>query len=177
MKISVIGYSGAGKSTLACYLGEMLDIPVLHLDAVHWLPGWNVRPSAEKTALIERFLNENSSWVIDGNYFSLFSERRMKESDIIIFLDFNRFSCLRRVTARYKKYKGRTREDMGKGCEEKIDIEFIKWVLFSGRTSKIKKRYNSLREYCRGKFITLKNQKQLDKFKEREIENLLLDDK
>ena len=66
---------------------------------------------------------------------------------------------------------------MGKGCEEKIDIEFIKWVLFSGRTSKIKKRYNSLREYCRGKFITLKNQKQLDKFKEREIENLLLDDK
>jgi len=39
MKIAVNGYSGSGKSTLARRLGELYQIPVLHLDTVHWLGG------------------------------------------------------------------------------------------------------------------------------------------
>ena len=40
MKIMVIGYSGSGKSTLAEYLGKKYQIPILHLDHIFWLPGW-----------------------------------------------------------------------------------------------------------------------------------------
>ena len=40
MKLAVMGYSGAGKSTLAQELGRRYGCPVLHLDQVHFLPGW-----------------------------------------------------------------------------------------------------------------------------------------
>ncbi|WP_369974648.1 hypothetical protein [Paraliobacillus sp. X-1268] len=40
-KIMIIGSGGSGKSTLAKTLGEILDIPVYHLDAYFWKPGWN----------------------------------------------------------------------------------------------------------------------------------------
>ena len=48
MKIAVLGYSGSGKSTLARKLGELYGVPVLHLDAVQFLPGWRERPHAGK---------------------------------------------------------------------------------------------------------------------------------
>ena len=43
MKIQIYGYSGSGKSTLAHDLGAKLELPVLHMDTVHFLPGWQVR--------------------------------------------------------------------------------------------------------------------------------------
>lgn len=61
MKIAIIGYSGCGKSTLAKYLEEKYHIPVLHLDCIHWLPGWVERPQAEEKALVEQFLDQNTS--------------------------------------------------------------------------------------------------------------------
>lgn len=42
MKIAILGLSGSGKSTLAKQLGSFYHAPVLHLDAVHFLPaGWS----------------------------------------------------------------------------------------------------------------------------------------
>lgn len=35
-KIIIIGSGGAGKSTLAKQLGEKLELPVIHLDALFW---------------------------------------------------------------------------------------------------------------------------------------------
>ncbi|MGJ9459265.1 hypothetical protein [Oceanobacillus sp. CF4.6] len=39
-KVAIIGCSGSGKSTLARTLGAMLHLPVYHLDALFWQPGW-----------------------------------------------------------------------------------------------------------------------------------------
>lgn len=44
MKIEILGTSGSGKSTLAKRLGETYGLPVLHMDTVHFLPGWVERP-------------------------------------------------------------------------------------------------------------------------------------
>ena len=40
MKIAILGHSGSGKSTLARALGDKYGLPVLHFDAIHFLPGW-----------------------------------------------------------------------------------------------------------------------------------------
>ena len=167
MKISVLGYSGSGKSTLARLLGEKYGADVLHFDAIHWLPNWTMNTPEEKLRLTEEFLDSHGSWVIDGNYSKLCYERRMEESDRIIMMLFNRFSCLVRVIKRYKAYKGKTRPDMGAGCDEKIDWQFIKWVLWEGRSKTARQRFKDVAKKYPEKVTVIKNQRQLDKFTER----------
>lgn len=164
MKIAVLGYSGSGKSTLARELAEIYQTEVLHFDAVHFLPDWKIRGEDEKMKITEEFLNTHDSWVIDGNYSKLFYERRMSEADVIILLLFNRFSCLLRAFRRYVRYKNTTRPDMAEGCNEKFDLEFIKWILRDGRTKRAKNRYKDLISKYADKTVVIKNQKQLNKY-------------
>lgn len=164
MKIAIIGYSGSGKSTLAKHLAAKHGTDVLYLDTVHWLPGWNVRSREEKEKIVEDFLNTHGSWVIDGNYSKLFYDRRMEEADQIIFMAFNRFACLYRAHKRHKAYKGRSRESITEGCDEKMDLEFIKWILHGGRDKRNRERYKNTIEKHKNKVVIIKNQKQLERF-------------
>lgn len=164
MKVAIIGYSGCGKSTLAGYLSELYQIPVLYLDSVFWLPGWKGRKREESADIEKNFLDTNVSWVIDGNYSYMEYERRMEEADRIIFLSFNRFSCLFRAFRRYFKYRGTTRESMGEGCKEKMDMEFIWWILHEGRTKEKKEKFENIMRQYSEKSIVIKNQKQLTRF-------------
>ena len=85
MKIAILGTSGSGKSTLAKCLGERYGLPVLHMDTVHFLPGWVERPFAEEEAIVRQFLDENAGgWVIDGNYSKTCYARRLEEADFKI---------------------------------------------------------------------------------------------
>ena len=86
----------------------------------------------------------------------------MEEADVIIMLLFNRFSCLYRVTRRYWKYKNAPRADMADGCTEKLDAEFVKWVLREGRKKSSRQRYQNVVSQYPEKTIVLKNQRQLD---------------
>lgn len=164
MKILVMGFSGSGKSTLAKYLGEKYKLPVLHFDYIFWLPGWKPRSREEMQAMAARFMDSHTSWVIDGNYTKTEYKRRLDEADRIVLLCFNRFSCLYRVWKRYRKYRGRTRQDMGNGCMEKLDGEFIWWVLFKGRTGERKKEFRTVMEKYKEKVTVIRNQKQLNQY-------------
>ena len=164
MKISIIGYSGSGKSTLAGKLAEKYGAPVLYLDTLHWLPGWKERPREEELTYLGSFLDENDSWVIDGNYGKLHFERRTEEADLIILMLFSRFSSLRRIIRRYRENKGRTRDSMTDGCPEKIDREFLHWVLIGSRTKKRRQLYSDVLKKHRAKCIIIKNQRQLDRY-------------
>lgn len=164
MKILIIGYSGSGKSTLAKRLGEQFNAPVLHLDTVQYLPDWQEREKSEKLKTVEDFLNKNNSWIIDGTYSGLHFERRLEESDLIIMLLFNRFTCFKRVVSRYRKFKGKSRPDMTDGCIEKLDGEFIKWILLDGRTKKRRERFKKIAGKYPEKTVIVKTQKQLDLF-------------
>ena len=156
MKIAVLGYSGAGKSTLARALASALDIPCLHLDQVHWLPGWTERAREESRQMVKDFLDQNSSWVIDGNYKSFCYEQRLEQADHIVFLNFPRRRCLWRAWRRSIRYRDRTREDMGEGCVEKFDWEFIRWILWEGRRKPLDlSRYGAKLTVCRnGRDVT-----------------------
>ncbi len=164
MKISIFGYSGSGKSTLAKALSKAYAIPVLHLDSVHFLPGWEERSVEEMSAIVEDFLGENSSWVIDGSYKRNCFERRMAESDMLVFLDFNRFTCFFRAWKRYRQNKGKTRADMAEGCNERFHGEFIRWLLWDGRTRKRRQAFEKVVTMYASKTVILKNQRQLTAF-------------
>jgi len=169
MKISIIGYSGSGKSTLARQLAEYYQCACLHMDKVEYLPNWKKRELTEKTKIVESFLQENNSWVIDGNYSSILYQERMQEADLIIEMLFNRFVCFKRVIKRYQKYKNTTRPDVGEGCNEKVDFEFVKWIFFTGRKKTNRLRYKQVASTYPNKTIIIKNQRQLDFWKEENI--------
>jgi len=52
-RIMIVGQPGSGKSTLAQALGEKTGLPVIHIDKIHWQPGWVERSKAEKTRLCQ----------------------------------------------------------------------------------------------------------------------------
>lgn len=163
MKIAVLGFSGSGKSTLARTLAEGLGCPVLHLDRIQFASGWKLRDRGEAAALAEEFLDAHDSWVIDGNYKTFSQERRLREADSILFLNFSRWSCLLRVIRRSLRYRGGTRPDMADGCTEKLDWEFVRWVLWEGRSPAMLRR---ILENWPDKTVILKNQRQLDRYVE-----------
>ena len=162
MKIAIIGHSGSGKSTLARKLSEKYDLPVLHFDTVQFRPNWEIRPEASKEIMTKVFMDLHTDWVIDGNYSKLSYERRMQEADVIIMLLFGRFNCLYRVIRRYLKYKDATRPDMAPGCREKLDWEFVRWILRDGRSKSARERYGWVISQYPDKTIVVKNQRQLN---------------
>lgn len=131
-KIAIIGTGGAGKSTLARQLGEILSLPVYHLDALYWKPNWTPTPLEEWEAIQEKLVQEEA-WILDGNYSNTL-RIRIQAADTLIFLDYPTWLCLYRIFKRRWMYRGKTRIDMGEGCIEKIDWEFLGWVWNYRRT-------------------------------------------
>ncbi|HOV27244.1 MAG TPA: DNA topology modulation protein [Sedimentibacter sp.] len=171
MKVAVIGYSGSGKSTLAAKLGEIYNCPVLYLDRIHFKENWTERDDETAKAMLKEFMDKNGSWVIDGNYNSLLRGRRLEEADMIVFMNFSRLTCLRQAIKRYKTYKGKTRESMADNCSEKMDMEFIKWILLDGRSREKKVEYaETIRKY-KQKIVILRNKKEIASFLETLTQN------
>jgi adenylate kinase family enzyme len=126
-RILIIGPNGAGKSTLARVIGERVGLPVVHLDTFFWNPGW---VQTERPAFRERVVEAvgGDAWVMDGNYSHTF-DLRLPRADAVIWLDFPRWIYFPRALWRAIKYYGRSREDIGPGCPERIDVPFLKdWV-------------------------------------------------
>ena len=165
MKIAILGYSGAGKSTLARTLAEHYEVPVLHLDAVHHLPGWQERERAEEIKIVGDFLDENNErgWVIDGTYKKVLLDRRLDEADLVILMLFGRLTCFFRAYSRYRKYKDKIRPDSAEGCEEKFDKTFIKWLLFEGRTKRRREIFDEIKTSRKDKVRIVKTQRATDK--------------
>lgn len=160
-RILIIGCGGAGKSTLARQLGEKLDLPVVHLDKLFWKPGWVESTDAEFDEALEKEL-EKPRWIMDGN-FNRTMQQRMKRCDTVIYLDFGRFACLSGVLKRVLTTYGRVRPDMGEGCPERFDFEFLKWVWNFNR-NKRETYYRLLNEAESIETIALKNRRQVRTF-------------
>ena len=125
-RVLIIGSAGAGKSTLARTLGSLLHLPVIHLDAIYWQPGW-VETGKEEWQRTVAGLAQQETWIMDGNYSGTLATR-IAAADAVIFLDFPRWLCLWRILRRRMHYAGRTRPDMGPGCSERVTWEFLRWA-------------------------------------------------
>ena len=167
-KILIIGCGGSGKSTLARALGEKLHIPVVHLDKLFWRPGWVHISRDEFDTVLERELAKDS-WIIDGN-FDRTIPRRLEFADTVIFLDFNRLVCVAGVLRRIVTTHGTVRPDMGEGCPERFDREFLRWVWNFNR-DKRDKIYRLLETAENVNVHILKNRRQVQKVLENAVEN------
>ncbi|MBJ7947726.1 MULTISPECIES: DNA topology modulation protein [Bacillus cereus group] len=125
-KIILIGSGGSGKSTLAKQLGNKLNIKVHHLDALFWKANWEGVPREEQRKVQKNLIKEEK-WIIDGNYGGTM-DLRLNAADTIIFLDIHRTICVYRAFKRIVQYRNKTRPDMGAGCEERLDLQFFKWI-------------------------------------------------
>lgn len=165
-RIMVIGVSsGVGKSTFARELGKKLGISVTHLDGLFWEPNWKEAKMEEFTHRQQEVIAKES-WIIEGNYTNTF-DLRLAAADTIIYLELPLFLCLFRVLKRFFTHMGKTRADIGVDCKEKIDYEFLSFILTTYSTRK-KDMNLKLKELTTSsttkKIILLKNKKEIRDF-------------
>lgn len=125
-RIAIVGPAGSGKSTLARQLGEVLNLPVIHLDALFWQPGWHTPPREAWQEQV-RHLVHGERWILDGTY-SETLDLRLAAADAVIFLDVSRWTCLRRVILRTLRSHGRERADGAPGCPDRVSWSFLAWI-------------------------------------------------
>lgn len=160
-RIMIIGCGGAGKSTLARQLGEKTGLPVVHLDKLFWKPGWESL-SQEEFDLVHQEAISRERWIIDGN-FDRTIPQRLSRCDTVLYLDFSRWACVMGVAKRVLTTYGTVREDMGEGCPERFDLEFLKWV-WDFNKNKRQKNYRLLEEAEGVEVIILKNRREVKRF-------------
>lgn len=162
-RVIIIGCGGSGKSTLARKLGEKTGLPVVHLDKLFWKPGW---VESAKEEIDQKILEEMAKprWIMDGNYNRTMPQRAAR-CDTIIYLDFSRVACLLGVAKRILTTYGQVRPDMGEGCPERIDLEFLKWV-WGYNKNKRERNYRLLNESTHAQTMVLKNRRAVKLFLE-----------
>ena len=158
-KIIVIGCPGSGKSVFSRALHDKTGIPLYHLDMLYWNED---KTTVEKAVFLDRLseVMSRGSWIIDGNYASTM-EKRMRECDMVFFLDYPPDVCLDGVRARM----GKERSDMP-WIETEDDEKFLDFI----RTFSDNVRPEILELFCKYRdksIITFKDRKEAAEFLER----------
>jgi adenylate kinase family enzyme len=160
-RVLIIGSGGAGKSTLAAHIARSLHLPLIHLDALYWHPGWRPTPKAEWEEVIAHHI-AGPRWVMDGNYSGTL-DLRLARCDTVVFLDLPRAVCLWRVVGRWLRFRGRSRPDMAPDCPEQLTWEFIHWIwTYPARRPDLRRKLSSLRPDQR--VITLSSRRMVQGF-------------
>ena len=134
----IVGQPGSGKSSLAAALGRATGLPVIHIDRIHWQPGWVERSKAEKTRLC-REAEAGERWIFEGGH-SVTWPSRLARADLLVWLDRPLGLRLWRVVKRAVTQLGRTRPDMADGCPERLRSlpEFAQYIVTTARSQRAK---------------------------------------
>ena len=120
-----MGNAGSGKTTLARSLAQDGSAAILDLDTIYWVPGKVAveRPATERRADLQRFCDEQESWVIEGCYADLIAAAFPWRPELIL-LDPGREVCLQHCRNRpFEPHKYRTPEEQNR----MLDF-LLRWV-------------------------------------------------
>ena len=159
-KIAVIGGSGTGKTTLTTNLKEDLNLPVIHIDGIQHFENWKKRDNEERDKIILEKMNADS-WIMDGTYTSTLKER-IKQAELVIYLDYSRISQVTGVLKRYLKNPGKEKPEIP-GCNEQMTWSFLKWV-WNWRKNKRKIVLDAINEVKPSEILIFKSRRQLNKW-------------
>lgn len=135
----IVGQPGSGKSTLARRLGDLTGLPVLHMDRIHWTPGWIERPRTERIVMVKEH-EARDRWIIEGGLSETWPNRRAR-ADLLIWLDIPTVMRLLGVLQRRVTYRGgESRPDLPRNCPERLDLEFLRWIWKTRRTHRERMR-------------------------------------
>ena len=160
-RVLVVGSGGAGKSTFADALGAHTGLPVTHLDAHFWKPGWVETPPDEWRAVQQRLIAADE-WIIDGNY-SATIDVRLPRADMVILLDMGRVRCVSRVVWRTLRHHGQART--AAECPDRFDWSFIRnfvWTYPTRSRTKVIAAAEQHRDHL--DFVRLRTPKQVRRF-------------
>lgn len=160
-KIMVIGCPGSGKSTFSKRLSVITGIPVSHMDAHWWLPGWQ-NTTKEEFDLWQKQAVKEPAWIMDGN-FSRTLEIRLEEADAVFDFQIPLFQCLFGVIGRFLKYRNKTRSDMGEGCREQLDLEFLQFICSFNKNERPKNE-EKLAKHPNVLHVVFKSRRESDEF-------------
>jgi adenylate kinase family enzyme len=83
-RIVVIGNAAAGKSTLARHLARRRELPVIEVDRLLWLPGWQLAVEADYARRHAEIVAQER-WVIDGlGRQDSIAERLARSTEIVL---------------------------------------------------------------------------------------------
>jgi adenylate kinase family enzyme len=104
-------------------MGERLGLPVIHLETLYWLPGWQAPPpGAHRGAFAAAFAQE--AWISEGNFIETF-DLRLHRADLVVILEQPRRLCLWRALRRAVLSR-RDRPDLAPGCPEQFDRQLLR---------------------------------------------------
>ncbi len=140
-RILVIGCPGAGKTTFAKRLALETGLPLVHMDELYWSEGWVERPYDTFLSGLTHALAQDA-WIIDGNYQTTLPQR-LAEADMVYVLDVPFWRCAWRVIMRWVKQEGQ----QAAGCPQKIDLPFLKYILWDFPLFKRQKLFDLLKVF------------------------------
>lgn len=139
-RVMIVGQPGSAKSRLAREMGARTRLPVIHIDTIHWQPGWIERSLHEKTRLC-REVEAGDQWIFEGGH-SLTWDNRIARADLLIWID--RSSLLRfwRVLVRTLIHRGSPRPDLPEDCPEQLSNlpAFFRFMWTTRKTARARMR-------------------------------------
>ena len=122
-RLLIVGSPAAGKSDLAQRIGLMASLPVHHLDALYYRPGWVDQNEERWRETVEKISSEER-WVIDGNHLNVMPQR-LARAQAIFWLDYDRIETTKRVLSRMILPQPMPRLDLAEGCVESWSVDFL----------------------------------------------------
>ena len=155
-----MGPSGCGKSFFAKKISKKLNIPIYDLDDYFWIDKYTkILPKEKREEKIKKILIRKK-WIIEGVY-STNIDNILKKTDLLVWLNYSSKTLSWRLLTRYLKRK------ITKGPKENLKdtVKLIKFSrLYSTKTSRLYKKHKKLRKKHKVFVVTIKNNKQLNKF-------------
>ncbi|MEJ0053890.1 MAG: hypothetical protein WDN10_04175 [bacterium] len=125
-RIAVVGVSASGKSTFARRLATKTGLPLTHIDAVMWKPGWDYIGDEETVRQLKE-ISKQDEWIIEGFIDKNALEAVLTRAESIIYLDYPRYIPAWRYIKRWFKHRKNPRPEL-EGSPEKFSFEFLKRV-------------------------------------------------